>query len=66
MPLSDIHNNVLYHALVLGGLSLDGATDCQFAVQVAGSTSTQYHLAVTVFAASSFSKMVFFLLLVGN
>jgi hypothetical protein len=64
--LLDVHDNVNHHAIVFGGLSNLGSGEVAFSVSVVNSSATQYSLAVSLFGTTSFSRMQFHLLLVGN
>jgi hypothetical protein len=66
IPLNDLHNNVNHHALALAGLSALGSNDSKFRVQIIGAAPTVYLLALALFGISSYSRLQFFLLLVGN
>jgi hypothetical protein len=62
----DIHDNIDHHAITLSGFSNLGSPEASFSVSVANTSSTQYTLAVTFFGTTSFSRLQFQLLLVGN
>jgi hypothetical protein len=62
----DIHNNISHSAIVLAGLSNTGELDCSFRVDVISPLLTQYHLSVSIYGASAFTQMQFFLILIGN
>jgi hypothetical protein len=67
LAFSDVHSNLDYTSVVLGGLSTEGTMECKFALQAGTPTSTQVLLTLTVIDTNSrFTQMQFFLLLVGT
>ncbi len=66
LSLKDIHNNVQSSHIVLGGLSNIDPIDSSFTIQIIGSTTTQYAFALGIQGSSAYSKMQFFLLLIGT
>jgi hypothetical protein len=66
LPLRDVHDNVDHYALVLGGFSNEGAGEVAFLAAVIGNSSTQYYLAISLIGATTFSRMQFWLLLIGT
>lgn len=66
LPLKDIHSSLQTSQVVFGGLTNESPADSAFVIQIVGNTSTQYAFALTVQLTSSFSKMQFFLILIGG